>query len=72
MAHRRARLPPRRRREAELAADVRRSDQCDLLVDLTAKLDRLPRYFSVHPGRVILADASLLDGTPVQGSGMGR
>ncbi|HSP76668.1 MAG TPA: DNA polymerase III subunit alpha [Cryobacterium sp.] len=56
---------------AELAADVRRSEQLDLLVDLTAKLDRLPRYFSVHPCGVILSDASLLDRTPVQASGMG-
>ena len=56
---------------AELAAEVRRSEQLDLLVDLTAKLDRLPRYFSVHPCGVILSDASLLDRTPVQASGMG-
>ncbi|TFC79611.1 hypothetical protein E3T23_10115 [Cryobacterium cheniae] len=34
---------------AELAADVRRSEHLDLLVDLTAKLDRLPHHFSVRP-----------------------
>jgi len=54
-----------------LAAEVRESQQLDLLVDLTAKLDRLPRHISVHPCGVILSDASLLDRTPVQTSGMG-
>ncbi|TFC81569.1 DNA polymerase III subunit alpha [Cryobacterium cheniae] len=54
-----------------LAAEVRASSQLDLLVDLTAKLDRLPRHISVHPCGVILSDASLLDRTPVQASGMG-
>jgi len=55
----------------ELAAQVRESQQLDLLVDLTARLDRLPRHISVHPCGVILSDASLLDRTPVQASGMG-
>ncbi|HSP52659.1 MAG TPA: DNA polymerase III subunit alpha, partial [Cryobacterium sp.] len=54
-----------------LAAEVRTSSQLDLLVDLTIKLDRLPRHISVHPCGVILSDASLLDRTPVQASGMG-
>ena len=54
-----------------LAAEIRQSQQLDLLVDLTAKLDRLPRHISVHPCGVILSDASLLDRTPVQASGMG-
>ncbi|TFD53940.1 DNA polymerase III subunit alpha [Cryobacterium frigoriphilum] len=54
-----------------LAAEVRESQQLDLLVDLTAKLDRLPRHISVHPCGVILSDSSLLDRTPVQASGMG-
>ncbi|TDW28658.1 DNA polymerase III subunit alpha [Cryobacterium psychrophilum] len=54
-----------------LAAEVRQSQQLDLLVDLTARLDRLPRHISVHPCGVILSDASLLDRTPVQASGMG-
>jgi error-prone DNA polymerase len=56
---------------AALAAEIRQSQQLDMLVDLTAKLDRLPRYFSVHPCGVILSDSSLLDRTPVQASGMG-
>ncbi|HZK60177.1 MAG TPA: DNA polymerase III subunit alpha [Cryobacterium sp.] len=54
-----------------LAAEVRESQQLDLLVDLTARLDRLPRHISVHPCGVILSDTSLLDRTPVQASGMG-
>ncbi|WP_297373550.1 DNA polymerase III subunit alpha [Cryobacterium sp.] len=56
---------------AELAAEVRESAELGLLVDLTARLDRLPRHISVHPCGVILSDASLLDRTPVQASGMG-
>ncbi|MDJ0348576.1 DNA polymerase III subunit alpha [Cryobacterium sp. PH29-G1] len=56
---------------AALATEVRESQQLDQLVDLTAKLDRLPRHISVHPCGVILSDASLLDRTPVQASGMG-
>ncbi|MBB5641690.1 DNA polymerase III alpha subunit [Cryobacterium roopkundense] len=56
---------------AELAAQVRESPQLDQLVHLTEKLDRLPRHISVHPCGVILSDASLLDRTPVQRSGMG-
>ncbi|MFQ4149057.1 DNA polymerase III subunit alpha [Arthrobacter sp. LAPM80] len=45
--------------------------QLDLLVDLTERLDRLPRHISMHPCGVILGDSSLLDRTPVQPSGMG-
>ncbi|UBH23970.1 DNA polymerase III subunit alpha [Micrococcus porci] len=45
--------------------------QLDLLVDLTERLDRLPRHISMHPCGVILSDAALLDRTPVQPSGMG-
>ncbi|TFB54704.1 hypothetical protein E3N94_11325 [Cryobacterium sp. Sr3] len=56
---------------AELAAQVHESQQLDRLVDLTTKLDRLPRHISVHLCSVILSDASLLDRTPVQRSGMG-
>ncbi|MGY4856533.1 DNA polymerase III subunit alpha [Cryobacterium sp. AP23] len=56
---------------AELAAEVHESAQLGQLVDLTARLDRLPRHISVHPCGVILSDASLLDRTPVQASGMG-
>ncbi|MDO5635283.1 MAG: PHP domain-containing protein, partial [Micrococcus sp.] len=45
--------------------------QLDLLVDLTERLDRLPRHISMHPCGVILSDAALLRRTPVQPSGMG-
>jgi error-prone DNA polymerase len=44
--------------------------QMDLLVDLTERLDRLPRHISMHPCGVILSDATLLDRTPVQPSGI--
>ncbi|WP_343317468.1 DNA polymerase III subunit alpha [Arthrobacter sp. TMP15] len=48
-----------------------RGGQLDLLVDLTERLDRLPRHISMHPCGVILGDSSLLSRTPVQPSGMG-
>ncbi|WP_188537382.1 DNA polymerase III subunit alpha [Kocuria dechangensis] len=55
----------------DLADQVAREKQLDLLVDLTERLDRLPRHISVHPCGVILGDRTLLDRTPVQASGMG-
>lgn len=55
----------------ELAAAVRDRPELDLLVDMTERLDSLPRHVSVHPCGVILSDATLLDRTPVQTSGMG-
>ncbi|MDY6054790.1 DNA polymerase III subunit alpha [Micrococcus sp.] len=66
-------------RMPELAGLARRIDsgraagarQLDLLVDLTERLDRLPRHISMHPCGVILGDATLLHRTPVQPSGMG-
>ena len=53
--------------------DSRKSgnQQLDLLVDLTERLDRLPRHISMHPCGVILGDKTLLDRTPVEASGMG-
>lgn len=45
--------------------------QLDLLVDLTERLDRLPRHISMHPCGVILGDNTLLGRTPVQPSGLG-
>jgi error-prone DNA polymerase len=45
--------------------------QLDMLVDLTERLDRLPRHISMHPCGVILGDSSLLNRTPVQPSGLG-
>ncbi|MGL3804575.1 DNA polymerase III subunit alpha [Paeniglutamicibacter sp. R2-26] len=44
--------------------------QLDLLVDLTERLDRLPRHISMHPCGVILSNNTLLDRTPVQPSGL--
>lgn len=55
----------------ELAEQVKSRRDLDLLVELTGRLDRLPRHTSVHPCGVILSDTSLLDRTPVQTSGMG-
>ena len=51
--------------------DFAENQQLDLLVDLTERLDRLPRHISMHPCGVILGDAALLDRTPVQPSGLG-
>lgn len=51
--------------------DASGNQQLDLLVDLTERLDRLPRHISMHPCGVILGDATLLDRTPVQPSGLG-
>ncbi|HSU48509.1 MAG TPA: DNA polymerase III subunit alpha [Arthrobacter sp.] len=51
--------------------DADGNQQLDLLVDLTERLDRLPRHISMHPCGVILGDATLLDRTPVQPSGLG-
>ncbi len=56
---------------ADLAEAVRESRELDLLVDVTERLDRLPRHISVHPCGVILSDTSLLHRTPTQLSGMG-
>ena len=55
----------------EFSGQVDRNQQLDLLVDLTERLDRLPRHISMHPCGVILGDTSLLDRTPVQPSGLG-
>ena len=54
-----------------LADDLKANRQLDLLVDLTERLDRLPRHISMHPCGVILSDATLLNRTPVQASGIG-
>lgn len=51
--------------------DFSGNQQLDLLVDLTERLDRLPRHISMHPCGVILGDAGLMDRTPVQPSGLG-
>ncbi|ASE10597.1 DNA polymerase III subunit alpha [Kocuria rhizophila] len=61
----------RRPELAPLAQRLRDNRQMDLLVDLTERLDRLPRHISMHPCGVILSDTTLLDRTPVQASGIG-
>ncbi len=55
----------------EFSAQVAQNRQLDLLVDLTERLDRLPRHISMHPCGVILGSKNLLDRTPVQPSGLG-
>ncbi|WP_178945760.1 DNA polymerase III subunit alpha [Kocuria sp. TGY1127_2] len=56
---------------AELRREAREDPKVNLLIDLTERLDRLPRHLSMHPCGVILSNASLLRRTPVQPSGMG-
>ena len=56
---------------AQFAADSKNDRQLSLLVDITERLDKLPRHISVHPCGVILGNSSLLDLTPTEPSGMG-
>ncbi|MDE2387228.1 MAG: DNA polymerase III subunit alpha [Actinomycetales bacterium] len=56
---------------AKFAEEVERDRRMNLLVDITERLDRLPRHISMHPCGVILGDSSLLSLTPVEPSGMG-
>jgi len=41
------------------------------LIDVSTRLDRLPRHISMHPCGVILSDENLLSLTPTQPSGLG-
>ncbi len=54
-----------------LAAAVDEDRRMNLLVDITERLDRLPRHISMHPCGVILGDESLLQRTSVEPSGLG-
>jgi error-prone DNA polymerase len=45
--------------------------ELDLLFDLVARLDGLPRHIALHPCGVLLSDATLLDRTPVEHSYLG-
>lgn len=56
---------------AEFATAVEQDRRMNLLVDITERLDRLPRHISMHPCGVILGDSSLLSLTPVEPSGAG-
>lgn len=55
----------------EIAELIKHDKRLDLLVDLTERLDRLPRHISMHPCGVILSDNNLLSVTPVQPTGIG-
>lgn len=55
----------------DIAAQVKSQPQLDMLVDLTERLDRLPRHISMHPCGVILGNSDLLSVTPTQPSGIG-
>lgn len=53
------------------AAAIQNDRKLNLLVDLTERLDRLPRHISMHPCGVILGNSRLLELTPTQPSGLG-
>ncbi|MGO1851903.1 MAG: DNA polymerase III subunit alpha [Microbacteriaceae bacterium] len=55
----------------EIGVQVESDEQLELLIDLAARLDRLPRHISMHPCGVILGDSDLLSLTSTQPSGMG-
>ena len=55
----------------EFAELLQSDDRLDMLVDITERLDRLPRHVSMHPCGVILGNNDLYNLTPVQPSGMG-
>lgn len=52
-------------------AKVEQDRKLNLLVDLTERLDRIPRHISMHPCGVILGNQHLLSLTPIEPSGMG-
>ncbi len=54
-------------RASRIADDPRMT----LLFSLVERLDGLPRHLALHPCGVLLSDATLLDRTPVEQSGMG-
>lgn len=54
-----------------LAEAIEEDRRLNLMVDITERLDRLPRHISMHPCGVILGDSSLLGLTPVEPSGLG-
>ncbi|MEY2946562.1 MAG: hypothetical protein RL243_1346 [Actinomycetota bacterium] len=55
---------------AGFAQEIETDRTMNLLVDITERLDRLPRHISMHPCGVILGDATLLNLTPVEPSGI--
>lgn len=54
---------------ANLAIQAQQDRDIDLLIDLAARLDCLPRHLSMHPCGVLIGNDSLLSTTPVQPSG---
>ena len=56
---------------AEFAEAAEQDRKLNLLIDLTERLDRLPRHISMHPCGVILGNANLLNLTPTESSGLG-
>ena len=56
---------------AAFAEEVEKDRVMNLLVDMTERLDRIPRHISMHPCGVILGDLTLPSLTPVEPSGMG-
>ena len=58
--------------ELGMIAEALESDRkMNLLVDITERLNRLPRHISMHPCGVILGDSNLLKLTSIEPSGMG-
>jgi error-prone DNA polymerase len=55
----------------KLASELEHDRKLNLLVDITERLDRLPRHISMHPCGVILGNQNLLSLTPVEPSGLG-
>lgn len=55
----------------KFAEQLESNRKLNLLVDLTERLDRLPRHISMHPCGVILGNERLLELTPVEISGVG-
>ena len=54
-----------------LARQIEQDRKLNLLVDITERLDRLPRHISMHPCGVILGNENLLSLTPIEPSGLG-
>ncbi|MEY3966775.1 MAG: hypothetical protein RLZ96_301 [Actinomycetota bacterium] len=56
---------------AEFAKAAEQDRKLNLLVDITQRLDKLPRHISMHPCGVILGNRELLNLTPTEPSGVG-
>ena len=53
------------------AAQAENDRKLNLLIDITQRLDKLPRHISMHPCGVILGNSQLLNLTPTEPSGLG-